>query len=177
LPRKTTLPALVVAGLFALTHLAAAQTSVTRIPLPNNSPFPISEGVWVGDTLYLSGSIDSSVAKGTPGDTQAQTVNVLQSIQKTLAEQHLTLGDVVLMHAYLAGDPSKGGKMDFAGFMAGYTQFFGTKDQPNKPARSAMQVAALALPGALIEIEVVAVNSHAASSSPTRAALGKWASR
>jgi enamine deaminase RidA (YjgF/YER057c/UK114 family) len=101
---------------------------------------------------------------------------VLQSIQKTLAEQHLTLADVVLMHAYLAGDPSKGGKMDFAGFMAGYTQFFGTKDQPNKPARSAMQVAALALPGALIEIEVVAVNSHASSSS-THAALGKWASR
>jgi enamine deaminase RidA (YjgF/YER057c/UK114 family) len=176
LPRKTILPALVVAGLFALSHLAAAQTSVTRIPLPNNSPFPISEGVWAGDTLYLSGSIDSSVAKGTPGDTEAQTVNVLQSIQKTLAEQHLTLADVVLMHAYLAGDPSKGGKMDFAGFMAGYTQFFGTKDQPNKPARSAMQVAALALPGALIEIEVVAVNSHASSSS-THAALGKWASR
>jgi enamine deaminase RidA (YjgF/YER057c/UK114 family) len=47
--------------------------------------------------------------------------------------------------------------MDFAGFMAGYSQFFGTKDQPNKPARSAMQVAALAAPGALIEIEVVAV--------------------
>jgi enamine deaminase RidA (YjgF/YER057c/UK114 family) len=173
--RKTILPALVAASLFALSHLAAAQTSVTRIPLPNNSPFPISEGVWAGDTLYLSGSIDSSVAKGTPGDTQAQTVNVLQSIQKTLAEQHLTLGDVVLMHAYLAGDPSKGGKMDFAGFMAGYTQFFGTKDQPNKPARSAMQVAALALPGALIEIEVVAVNSHSGSSA--RAALGKWASR
>ncbi|MGC2619024.1 MAG: RidA family protein [Acidobacteriaceae bacterium] len=170
--RKSILSALVAAGLFALPHLAAAQSAVMRIPLPNNSPFPISEGVWVGDTLYLSGSIDSSITKGTPGDTQAQTVNVLQSIQKTLAEQHLTLGDVVLMHAYLAGDPSKGGKMDFSGFMAGYTQFFGTKDQPNKPARSAMQVAALALPGALIEIEVVAVNSHGSSSS-MRAALGK----
>jgi enamine deaminase RidA (YjgF/YER057c/UK114 family) len=47
--------------------------------------------------------------------------------------------------------------MDFAGFMSGYTQFFGTKDQPNKPARSAMQVAALAAPGALVEIEVIAV--------------------
>jgi hypothetical protein len=35
-----------------------------------------------------------------------------------------------------------------------------------------MQVAALALPGALIEIEVVAVNSHG-SSAATRAALGK----
>lgn len=64
-----------------------------------------------------------------------------------------------MMHAYLAGDPAHAGKMDFAGFMAGYSQYFGTKEQPNKPARSAMQVAALALPGALVEIEVIAVKS------------------
>ena len=47
--------------------------------------------------------------------------------------------------------------MDFAGFMGGYTQFFGTKGQPHKPARSAMQVKALAAPDALVEIEVIAV--------------------
>jgi enamine deaminase RidA (YjgF/YER057c/UK114 family) len=58
------------------------------------------------------------------------------------------------------GDPSKDNKMDFAGFMAGYTKYFGTKDQPNKPARSALQVAALAAPGVLVEIEVIAVRSH-----------------
>jgi enamine deaminase RidA (YjgF/YER057c/UK114 family) len=139
--------------------MAVAQSSVTRIPLPN-SDFPISEGVWVGDTLYLSGAIDSSVAKGQPGDTETQTVHVLETIKRELAEQHLMLGDVVMMHAYLAGDPAQGGKMDFAGFMKGYTQYFGTKDQPNKPARSAMQVAALALPGALVEIEVTAVSTH-----------------
>jgi len=149
--------------------LAAAQSAVTRIPIPN-SDFPISQGVWVGDTLYLSGMLDSSVAKGTPGDTETQTVHTLDAIRHALAVQHLALGDVVLMHAYLAGDPAHGGKMDFAGFMKGYTQFFGTKDQPNKPARSAMQVEALALPGALVEIEVVAVSSH----SPVRTAqLGK----
>jgi enamine deaminase RidA (YjgF/YER057c/UK114 family) len=39
---------------------------------------------------------------------------------------------------------------------AGYSQFFGTKEQPNKPARSAVQVAALVAPGALLEIEVIA---------------------
>lgn len=171
MPRKAIVPAIVALALLALPHFLTAQTSVSRIPLPGNSPFPISEGVWAGDTLYLSGSIDSAVMKGTPGDTEKQTVDVLLQIQKTLAEQHLTLGDVVMMHAYLAGDPGKGGKMDFAGFMAGYTQFFGTKDQPNKPARSAMQVAALAAPGALIEIEVIAVNSRGGSSM--RAAVGK----
>jgi enamine deaminase RidA (YjgF/YER057c/UK114 family) len=148
---------------------ASAQSTITRIPMPNSN-FPISQGVWVGDTFYLSGMIDSSVAKSTPGDTEAQTVHALDAIKTALAAQHLALGDVVMMHAYLAGDPAQGGKMDFAGFMRGYTQYFGTKDQPNKPARSAMQVFALALPGALVEIEVIAVASH---SSPTHALLGK----
>jgi len=36
-------------------------------------------------------------------------------------------------------------------------KYFGTKDQPNKPARSAVQVAALAAPWALLEVEVIAV--------------------
>jgi enamine deaminase RidA (YjgF/YER057c/UK114 family) len=49
--------------------------------------------------------------------------------------------------------------MDFAGMMVGYKQFFGTPDQPNKPSRSAVQVAALAAPGALVEIEVIAAKS------------------
>lgn len=147
-----------------------AQSKVSRVPLANSS-FPISEGVWVGDMLYLSGMLDSSVAKGQPGDTETQTVHALENIRHALEEQHLSLGDVVLMHVYLAGDPAQGGKMDFAGFMKGYSQFFGTKDQPNKPARSAMQVAALALPGALVEIEVTAVSSL--SPNPQRAVLGK----
>ena len=128
---------------------------VTRLPLPDKSTFPISQGVWVGDTLYLSGMM--GLEKGTPpGDTQAQTVAAIKTIEKALIAQNLTLGDVVMMHVYLAGDPAKDNKNDFAGFMAGYTQFFGTPTQPNKPARSAMQVAALVAPGALVEIEVIA---------------------
>lgn len=140
----------------ALATLMAGAQSPTRIPLPNNSPFPISQGVWVGNTLYLSGTLDPDFKKVPAKDTKAQTVGAIQAIQKALASQKLTLGDVVMMHVYLAADPTTG-KMDFAGFMSGYTQFFGTKDQPKKPARSAMQVAALAAPGALVEIEVIAV--------------------
>jgi enamine deaminase RidA (YjgF/YER057c/UK114 family) len=137
----------------------ALHAQVTRIPLPNNSTFPISEGVWVGDTLYLSGAM--GLAKDMPaGDTKAQTIAALTTIQKELEEQKLGLGDVVMMHVYLAGDPAKDNKNDFAGFMAGYSQFFGTPAQPNKPARSAMQVAALVAPGALVEIEVIAVRKH-----------------
>jgi enamine deaminase RidA (YjgF/YER057c/UK114 family) len=128
---------------------------------------PIASGVWVGNTLYLSGQLASPVtpadsAKGTAavyGDTEAQTMSALTKIQQLLKEQGLTMGDVVMMHVYMAGDPAKENKLDFAGMMASYNKFFGTPEQPNKPARSAMQVAALAVPWALVEIEVIAVRA------------------
>jgi enamine deaminase RidA (YjgF/YER057c/UK114 family) len=160
---------LVVLCVFCVANAQAPAGKVQRLPIPN-SDFPISLGVWVpagSDTLYLSGNVppvaNPSAPKGSVesyGNTETQTVAVLQHIKETLEAQKLSLGDVVMMHAYLVGDPSKDGKMDFAGFMSGYTKFFGTKDQPNKPGRSAFQIAALAAPGALVEIEVIAVRPH-----------------
>jgi enamine deaminase RidA (YjgF/YER057c/UK114 family) len=147
---------------------AAAQIGdkVERVPFANPD-FPISGAVVVPpgyDTIYVSGTIpkvaNPNAPKGSPesfGDTKTQTISVLQQIEATLKGQNLTMADVVMMHVYLVGDPAKGGKMDFAGMMEGYKQFFGTDQQPKKPARSAMQVAGLALPGALVEIEVIAV--------------------
>ena len=82
---------------------------------------------------------------------------MLGAIRDQLKALGLGMGDIVRMQVFLVGDPAKGGKMDFAGFMKGYTQFFGTSEQPNLPSRSAMQVAALANPGFLVEIEVTAV--------------------
>lgn len=157
--------------LLALATTLTAQTSnkVERIPLANPD-FPISAGVVVPpgyDTIYLSGMIakvaDPKAPKGSVesyGDTKTQTISVLQQIQESLAKQKLSMGDVVMMHVYLVGDPKNEGKMDFAGMMDGYKQFFGTPQQPNKPARSTLQVAGLAAPGALVEIEVIAVRSH-----------------
>jgi len=126
----------------------------------------IADAVWVGDTLYCSGQLaDPTIladkVKGTPavyGDTKTQAFSSLTKIQALLKSQGLDMKDVVKMTVFLAGDPATG-KLDFAGLQASYTQFFGTKEQPNKPARSAMQVAALAAPWALVEIEVIAVRS------------------
>ena len=64
--------------------------------------------------------------------------------------------DVVKMTVFLGPDP-KTGKLDFAGMQSEYVKYFGTTEQPNKVARSAFQVAALAAPWALVEIEVIAV--------------------
>jgi enamine deaminase RidA (YjgF/YER057c/UK114 family) len=62
-----------------------------------------------------------------------------------------------MMRGYLGADTAKGGKMDVAGMMAGYSQMFGTKEQSNKPARTTVQVV---LPagdrGALVEVDVIA---------------------
>ncbi|GGA11631.1 RidA family protein [Dyella caseinilytica] len=150
-----------------LVPFAIHSQDVTRYKLPNSN-FPISAAVEVpaGKSLvFLSGQMASMPknAKGTGAasadtlDTKAQTVGALENIKKQLDGMHLSLGDVVKMNVFLVADKNKDNKLDFEGFMTGYTQFFGTKDQPNLPARSAVQVAALVSPSALVEIEVVAV--------------------
>jgi enamine deaminase RidA (YjgF/YER057c/UK114 family) len=127
----------------------------------------IASAVWVGDMLYVSGQLPSPMtpadrAKGTPavyGNTQAQAENAFGKIQNLLKEQGLDLGDVVMMRVYMAADPAMENKLDFAGMNAAYARFFGTPEQPNKPARSTVQVAALVAAGALLEVEVQAARN------------------
>ena len=153
-----TLPFVAVALMVSLT--ASAQTT-KRIPLPpsqnpRNAELPIAGGVWAGDTLYVSGWLDPDIK--THPDTQSQTVGIFEDLQKLLESQKLTLGDIVMMRVYLGADPAKAGKMDFEGMMAGYSQFFGTKEQPNKPARTTVQVVLPAgAHGGLVEIDLIAV--------------------
>jgi len=157
---------LMTACVVSVTGAAAGQTGV-KVEHLQDTKSPIATAVWAGDTLYVSGQMASPVtpedkAKGTPavyGDTKTQALSVLGKLQNILKAQGLRMGDVVSMHVYLAGDPANGGKLDFAGLQSAYTQFFGTTEQPNKPARATFQVAALAAPWGLVEIEVIAVKS------------------
>ncbi|SET83828.1 MULTISPECIES: RidA family protein [unclassified Pseudomonas] len=131
--------------------------------------FPISQTVTVpasASLIFISGTLpdlhDASAPAGTPaayGNTEVQTVSVFNKLRKILRQQDLDLGDIVQLRVFLVGAEETGGKLDFAGLQAGYTQFFGTPDQPNKPARTALQVVALPLPGALIEVEAVAARA------------------
>jgi 2-iminobutanoate/2-iminopropanoate deaminase len=126
----------------------------------------IASAVWAGDTLYVSGQLASPVTPPDPathtpasyGDTKTQAASIFAKIQKILQEQGLDMKDVVKMTVFMAADPSLG-KIDFAGMNGEFEKYFGTKDQPNKPARSAVQVAALVAPGTLLEIETIAVKS------------------
>jgi len=158
-------------AVFALGIAMLAAAGVARaadIVHAQSDESPIAKMVTVPagtTTYYLSGMTapvaDPNAPKGSVqayGDTKTQTIGALTEIKKALAAQNLDMGDVVMMHVFLVGDPAKDGKMDFAGMMEGYKQFFGTKEQPNKPSRSTVQVAALAGPGYLVEIEVIAAH-------------------
>ena len=47
--------------------------------------------------------------------------------------------DVVMIRVFLSKDPHTG-EPDREGMAAGFRQFFGTKDQPNLPTRTVLQV-------------------------------------
>ncbi|MFG6284307.1 RidA family protein [Sphingomonas sp. S6] len=154
-------------GLAALTAQANAQSVVKH---PNSTPGLILQSVTVksgASTLYLSGQLAAPLepAKNVPtaeltiadfGDTKTQTASILNKIKGILAEHGYTMADVVKLTVFVAGDPKLGGKMDFAGMNEGFKQFFGTADNPGTVARSTVQVAALAGPAFLVEIEATA---------------------
>jgi enamine deaminase RidA (YjgF/YER057c/UK114 family) len=157
------LSALLLLALTLCLPAAHAQVAVKRI---GSEKSIISSAIWAGDTLYVSGQLPAPTPPADPskgdkpriqGDTKAQTINTLNVIQGILKEQGLAMGDVVQMSVWLSADPAIG-KIDFAGMNEGYKQFFGTKEQPNKPVRATVQ-AGLVIPDALIEIAVVAVRS------------------
>lgn len=130
------------------------------------SHFPIAQAVEVPagmTTIYLSGTGATPADKSADpktlaayGDMETQTRSALTKIQATLGKLGLTMGDVVKMQIFTVADP-KLGKADLAGMQKAYTEFFGTKEQPNLPSRSAFEVARLGNPGWLVEIEVTAV--------------------
>lgn len=115
------------------------------------------------EIFHLSGQLASPIDPSKPattveafGDTKTQTVSIFNKIKTILAAQGYTMSDVFKMTVFVTAAPGMDGKMDFAGFNAGYAEFFGTAENPNKVARSTVQVAGLAGPNFLIEIEVTA---------------------
>jgi enamine deaminase RidA (YjgF/YER057c/UK114 family) len=152
------------AAVFASLMVASAATAQNVHDNPRNGF--ISQAVKVpagSETLYVSG-ITPDVVPGAPaatpfGDTKTQVISVLTKIEAIMKGQGYSLSDTVMMRVLLVGDPAKGGGMDFAGMMEGYTQFYGPLK--NKPARITSQVAGLVRPGMYAEIEVQAAKAPA----------------
>lgn len=108
---------------------------------------PYSQGIAASETVYVSGQLPLDPATGAfPEGTAAQTAQSLKNIQAILAQQGMTLANVVKTTVFLADIN------DFAEMNKVYGEFF---TQPY-PARSAVQVAKLPK-DAPLEIECIAV--------------------
>lgn len=150
--------AITAAGLASTGALAEAPKRIGAEASPISTSVSVQPG---GRLVYISGTVPDVIDPKAPegsiarfGDTEVQTRSVLRKVEAALAAQGLGLGDVVMMRVFLVAPA--GQRMDFAGMMKAYREFFGTAAQPNKPARSTMQVAGLVDPGWLVEIEVTA---------------------
>jgi enamine deaminase RidA (YjgF/YER057c/UK114 family) len=157
------------AGLLAAAFLLPANAGeITRRQLGD---FPIASSIVVPagtELVFLSGTLPDVAKPDAPagsierlGDTETQTASVLGKLAKELAASGLTMADVVKMNVFLVGDPSKGGAMDFDGLMKAWGRYFGVPSQGKLPTRTTVQVVALPIPGALVEIEAIAARRSA----------------
>ena len=157
----------------ALLFASQASAQVEKYKNPGPTPAMILQGAKVkagSDILWLSGQLASPIDPTKPmgpgttmadfGDSKTQTISTLTKIKGILASHGYAMSDIFKMTLFIAADP-KLGKMDFAGVNEGFKQFFGTTDNPETVARSAFQVAALAGPNFLVEIEVIAAKAPA----------------
>jgi len=147
---KNSIKALIILA-SALLSLTASAAEITR----NNEGTYFYTSITIppgAETMYLSGSGARPLEDGSWGDMKQQTINTFERFQATLEAQGWSMADIVQVRAFAVSGAD--GELDFAGFNEGYSQFFGTSDNPNKPVRSFVEIAGLVVDGWLIEIEI-----------------------
>lgn len=137
----------VVMGIAAVSNAAEIVRTGEGRNFYNNIMIPAG-----AETLYLSGSGARQQEDGTWGDMEQQTIDTFSRFQETLEAQGWSLEDIVQVRAFAVSGAD--GELDFAGFNAGYQQFFGSDINPMKPVRSFVEIAGLVVDGWLIEIEI-----------------------
>ena len=116
-------------------------------PLAPQAIGPYSQGIRIGQWLFLSGQISLDPEKGElcTGDVAAQTERVMENLGAVLTAAGVDFSQVVKTTLYLVD------MGDFAAVNAVYARYV----QPPYPARSSIGVAALPR-GAKVEIDAVA---------------------
>ncbi|MDN4589789.1 RidA family protein [Xenophilus aerolatus] len=117
--------------------------------MPQAPALPFSKTRRVGELVFLSGELPLVPDGAMPEGIEAQTALTLERIAATLQSEGLGLNDVVSVTAYLVN------AADFAGFNRVYAEHFA---EP-RPVRTTVR-ADLMLPGALLELTVVASRSR-----------------
>ena len=128
------------------TEAAPTRPGLQRYPMPpiNGVRAPFSKAVRVGDILYLSGVIGRTSDGKIPDGIEAQTKAAMDDIGATLKNAGLGYGDIFHCSVFLS---------DMKTWPAFNRVYVGYFPDGQLPARSALGVNALALPGALMEIE------------------------
>jgi enamine deaminase RidA (YjgF/YER057c/UK114 family) len=116
---------------------------------------PIASGIAVrpdASMYFSSGAVAA-------GDTvEAQAVAALETLKTRMAAQGVSLADVTFLRAYVVPGPD--GNIDRTGWSAAYSRYFGSAEQPNKPARTTIAVTSLPRPEMKIEIDVIAARKR-----------------
>ena len=125
---------------------APSRPAVQHFTMPpiNGTPAPFSKAVRVGDILYLSGVIGRTADGKVPDGIEAQTKAAMDDIGATLKSAGLGYADIFHCTVFLSDMKT------WPAFNKAYVGYF---PSGKLPARSALGVSALALPGALMEIE------------------------
>lgn len=114
--------------------------------LPNGATVPLVPATRVGNLIFCSGALGVDADfKLVEGGIAAQTRQAIANLETVLAQSGATLADVAKTTVWLTD------LADFAAFNAAYAEAFGG----HTPARSTV-TSALAIPGALVEIEAIA---------------------
>lgn len=116
-----------------------------RFTLANGTPLPLSKAIRAGDFVFLSGQLGLDEQGRVAEGIEAQTQHCLRNIRALLALADVDLSAVVKATVWLTEVD------DFAAFNRIYGAAFA--DAP--PVRSTV-VSGLVLPGAKVEIEVIA---------------------
>lgn len=128
---------------------------------------------FIDTTVFPEGELPAGVTL-----TEAQGINALNQIKASLAEQNLSLEQVVSMRVFLDNEPGTD-RADYAGWNRAYRQFFANTDletgevievpmgtaepaeplvvNSGRPSRFALEVGSLPVPGWLVEVEVDAI--------------------
>jgi len=137
---------------FGSSHSSMASSSTSRstvtTPLAPAAIGPYSQGILVGDRLYVSGqiAIDPETGSMIDGPVEAETERVLDNVGAVLKAASMTFENVVRCEVYMADID------DYAQVNEVYARYF--NEQP--PARQALEVSALPR-DARVEISCIAV--------------------
>ena len=116
---------------------------------PTGAVLPLSGAVEAGGTVYVSGQLAMSNGRIVGDDVATQTPLAIDAIEALLEEASLELADVARADVWLTR------LEDYAAFNQAYASRFSAP----YPARATV-VSALAVPGALVEIDAIAVRGR-----------------